>query len=657
MAGTILCVDDDRNLCQILAAALTSEGYAVTKAYDGDAAIAAVQEKRPDLMLLDLVLPRRDGFAVLEALRALDGPAADTPTLILSGCTPTEQSRDRARALAVPEMLTKPIPLDDLLEVVARCIGEHKEPVAVRADSPARKEREPGLTGGLDRVPFPELLHHLHGLRTNGVLHLASGRKRKWLALRDGYPSSIRSNLVNECLGNFLVRGGQISQATMAESRRRMKPGRLQGEVLVAMEILSEEEVADSLRAQADEKLLELFAWETGTYQFESGDGVSKGNSFGVVASPANLILRGVRERYPLARVEKHLQSYADCLVSRGESPYYEFQEIDLDSEQEALLGRLDGRARLSSFQHADSELKRTLYALYAVGLLELHSGAVKPERQAPRRGTRPVPRTEPTSKPQTAAQRPQPQPRGNAEDEQKRARLTLLAERLSSQSHFEVLGVDESASEAETRAAYERVAEKMHPDRFSNSSRAVQQMAERVFSQITGAYQTLADPKRREEYVLNQRQQQRETLKEETSQRALEAEKEFQKGEQLFASRAYEKALACFGRALELYPDEGEYYAHYGYTLHMCHPDDASMAEEAIEHVMRGIKLAGHREKSYLFLGRLYKAIGRPGTAERMFTRAVQIHPESVEALRELRLINMRRHKSKGLIGRIFGR
>jgi Tfp pilus assembly protein PilF len=80
-------------------------------------------------------------------------------------------------------------------------------------------------------------------------------------------------------------------------------------------------------------------------------------------------------------------------------------------------------------------------------------------------------------------------------------------------------------------------------------------------------------------------------------------------------------------------------------------------MAEEALEHIKRGIKLAGHREKSYLFIGRLYKAIGHAGAAEKMFTRAVQIQPDCVEALRELRLINMRRHKSKGFIGRLLRR
>ena len=80
-------------------------------------------------------------------------------------------------------------------------------------------------------------------------------------------------------------------------------------------------------------------------------------------------------------------------------------------------------------------------------------------------------------------------------------------------------------------------------------------------------------------------------------------------------------------------------------------------LAEEAIEHCKRGLTLASDREKPYLFMGRLCKATGRAGAAERMFARAVQIQPDCVEALRELRLINMRRDKVKGLIRRLLRR
>jgi len=434
----------------------------------------------------------------------------------------------------------------------------------------------------------------------------------------------------------------------MAESRRRMKPGRLQGEILVAMEILSEQEITDALLGQADEKLLEVFGWTTGSYKFEMGQQLQRSNSLGVVASPANLILRGVCKRYPLDRVEAFLRSHADCFLAPGESPFYQFQEIDLDSEHEELLSGLDGRTRLSHFQGAEERLKRTLYALITVGLLELRSGESAAERSAPRRAP-------PSSAPSAPAQPAEPVP--SVEEEERRARLTLVAERIRSQTYFEILGIDAAATLDETRAAYERLAAKMHPDQYNQSSRAVQQMAERVFDHITEAYQTLSDQRRRSEYILNVRRDERDAEYQLESQRALEAEKEFQRGEGLLASRSYEKALESFGKALELYSAEGDYHAHYGWALHLCHPGDPAMVQEAMEHVRRGIKLAGHREKSYLFMGRLYKAIGRSKTAEKMFARAVQIQPQSVEAQRELRLINMRRVKNKGLIGRLLRR
>ena len=118
MASTVLCADVDRNYCRILERAFRAEGYAVEVAHDGERALERVREGDPDLVVLDILLPKRDGFAVLETLRQEDRGRA-RPVLLLSGATPTPAYESRARALAADALLVKPVPLDRILETAA----------------------------------------------------------------------------------------------------------------------------------------------------------------------------------------------------------------------------------------------------------------------------------------------------------------------------------------------------------------------------------------------------------------------------------------------------------------------------------------------------------------------------------------------------------
>lgn len=665
MSNTVLYVDDDRNLSQIVTRALRGEGYEVRTSFDGDDAIAAIREDVPDLVLLDILLPRRDGFEVLAEVRGLPGPGSQVPVVLVSGCSPTPAYAQRANELRANDLLAKPVPLEKLLEVVTEHLGEAKKPEPVRGTNGGASAD--GMSGSFERVPFPAILHHLHGLRATGVLHVTTAKKRKWIQMREGYPVAVRSNLLKETLGHFLERSGRISREVLEESRRRMeREGVRQGEILVAMERLSDEELAEALRDQADQKLFEIFSWDKGNFRFERSDKLQRANSLGIGRSPANLILQGVRSRFPIERIDLYLETHRDRTVAHGATPFYRFQEINLDSYQEALLRGLDGTQPLSAFLGEDEDTRRTVYGLIAAGLLELRGEGpkgrakrkTKPKGRAkaararasrPRAGAAPAaaaaaPRA-PTSAPLTP------------EDESHRNALATMAGQLRARTYFEILGVDGTDPPDRVREAYERISGDSHPDRFAGSHRAVRDLALEVFETVTAAYETLADPRRRQQYLLDQNRAEREARRKEQSELALEAETEFRKGEVALNTRCYEDALRHFGRALELYPDEGDHHAHYGWALYLCHPGDASMVGEALEHVKRGLKLASHREKPYLFMGRLYKAIGKVETAEKMFTRAAHVQPECVEALRELRLINMRREKSKGLIGRLLRR
>jgi CheY-like chemotaxis protein/tetratricopeptide (TPR) repeat protein len=649
---TVLCVDDDRNLCQIIGKALTTEGYLVRMAHDGDEALASLTEEPPDLVLLDLLLPKRDGFSVLEAVRGLKGEAAKLPVVLLSGCLRSPEYVERAQALGANALLTKPVPLEELL----RTIASHLTTTA--SVEPAKKTQVP-LAGSLADVPFPALLHHLHGLRASGVLHLQHGKRKKSLQIRDGYPVAVKSNLVNECLGNFLVRMGRITETDLNESLRRLKTGEgLQGQILVAMQVLSEDEVSTAIRDQAEEKLFEIFEWSGGGFEFQLGGRIEGGNGLSLDRSPANVILDGVRKRFPLARVDSFLGAHAERFVAQGESPFYRFQEIDLEPGESQLLGELDGSRRLRDLLGAPDGVRRTLYGLVVTDLLELRAAlpdartaAQKPLPPPAVKAKAPAPEAKRAPVAAKAPRRPDPA------EEALRAELTAMAERLRGRSYFEILGVNERASDEDIRSAYVLLAKRTHPDRYSGVSEPLKRLAEEIFGLVSKAYENIGDARRRFEYVLAQRQGVRDAEAHDEGQRALQAELQFQQGEAKLRARQYGAAIECFAWAVKLFPEEGEYHVHLGWAEYLANPSDESAIEKALARIKQGAKLAPDRDKPFLYLGRIYQAKGRGALAEKMFTRAVSNKPDCIEALRELRLLHMRREKEKGLIGRLLRR
>ena len=636
MAGTILVVDDDRHFCQIIARALGAEGWRVETIHDGERALGRIRELRPALVTLDVMLPRFDGFTVLEILRR-DAELAGTPVLLVSGCTLRPEDEARARALAAAAVLKKPVPLEQLLTTVA----QH----ALRsADSAAPVAKAAALGGAFEELPFPALLHHLHGLRASGVLALESGKKKKQLQLRDGIPVAVRSNLVQETLGQLLLASGKITPDVLHESLRRSQRGEgLIGKILVAMHMLDEEDLATALLRQAAEKLLEVFAWETGHSQFHPGTRLKgTANTLALKRSPASLVLEGVRTRTPLAAIDRYLAERAEQLVLPGESAFYRYQEVELSVAERTLLERLDGRQRLGALARGGEPLRRTLYVLCVLELVDLR-GSVPPDR-----------RREDSLPPRPAEMKPQHVP---AEDDALRSELTAMAERMRNADAFGVLEVERSVGDTEIRTAYADLAKRTHPDRFVSASSAVHQMAEEVFGLVSAAYESIADNESRLGYLRDESSRRRLQQEIDEGQRAVRAEREFQKGEAALRARRPDQALVHFQNAVESYPEEGEYHAALGYALHLTAPSNPITLKKAYAHIQQGRKLAPDRAKPYLYLGRLSLAEGRAEVAEKLLARAVQLDPDGLEALRELRLINMRREKSKTIVQRILRR
>ena len=149
MPKRVLVVDDDENTRRFLSVALEANGYEAVTAEDGDAGLKMVQESLPDLILLDVMMPKKTGFSLFKQLRRKD-EYKDIPVIMLTGVagvleeeenkasddtfeSPFDSLREslkrgiqqmREEGLVRPEMfIDKPIDPEELIESVRNLIG------------------------------------------------------------------------------------------------------------------------------------------------------------------------------------------------------------------------------------------------------------------------------------------------------------------------------------------------------------------------------------------------------------------------------------------------------------------------------------------------------------------------------------------------------
>ena len=120
---TILIVDDDHELSDGLRVVLEKQGFRVLQARDGQQGKQVIYQHRPDLVILDMMMPRMGGYPVLEHFR----DKKDAPPIIM--ITANEGSRHKAYAeyLGVVDYIRKPFAMERLLEAVHRGLAQEEE--------------------------------------------------------------------------------------------------------------------------------------------------------------------------------------------------------------------------------------------------------------------------------------------------------------------------------------------------------------------------------------------------------------------------------------------------------------------------------------------------------------------------------------------------
>lgn len=121
----VLIVDDDPDLVEAVAMNLEARGFAVGKAYDGVEAWDSIKAKRPGLIVLDVMMPRKNGYEVCEELKN-DDAYKDIPVILLtavgSAVPSTAYTHQDGMKVLADDYVPKPVDLDKLAEMVSELI-------------------------------------------------------------------------------------------------------------------------------------------------------------------------------------------------------------------------------------------------------------------------------------------------------------------------------------------------------------------------------------------------------------------------------------------------------------------------------------------------------------------------------------------------------
>ena len=123
MTKSILLAEDDKFLRRAAETKLKQAGFDVRVAVDGDEALAQAREQPPDLMLLDLLMPKRDGLSVLKALKA-DTATAAIRVVIISNSSKDLEMQNASDLGAVDYWIKSNLSLQELCDRVQRLLGE-----------------------------------------------------------------------------------------------------------------------------------------------------------------------------------------------------------------------------------------------------------------------------------------------------------------------------------------------------------------------------------------------------------------------------------------------------------------------------------------------------------------------------------------------------
>jgi CheY-like chemotaxis protein len=416
---TILAIDDSPTILRVAQVVLARAGHRVLTASDGEEGLALARAERPDLVLLDFVMPRMNGYQVCKALT--DDPATALIPVVLMSAQGDKVGDRFVQQLGVLESLSKPFTPDALLAAVDRGLERARTQAGRTAGNPgipglvdqhtapARRfsveELAPDpveiLSGKLAAVPLATLLPFVSALPLSGAVELHSeddGPERVVIELQGGRVDFVSTDggspLGTTRIGARLVRRGALSATTLEAFLEAREPDAsgLLGAALVEAGLVSRADLKAALVEQAEARLFDALCVRRGGFVVRSGGAPSTAGRDAALSLDVQAVLLGLSHRIDDWHLQDRSREALEVVYLRVDEGASEARGPDsrgdgLAEAERTVLGLVNGRATVGELARASRmdtlDFERALRTLRTLGMVRPRTLAVVVEDPA----------------------------------------------------------------------------------------------------------------------------------------------------------------------------------------------------------------------------------------------------------------------------------
>ncbi len=397
----VLVIDDSPTILKVVQLVLTKAGFSVDTASDGEEGIAAAGKERPDLILLDFVMPKMNGYQVCRALAESEA-LKDVPVVLMSA--KGDQVGERfVKVMGIVDYITKPFSPEAITAVVQHTIEKYpkksveqpgektfdgREPIpTLRQPAPSvdamasAGESGPALQGNLRAVPLAEVLGLLAAQRQWGILTVtrADGAGVDVCFKQGRIELSLAHGLGEEfLLGRYLVEVSTMSRQDLdlfLEGRQpQSRTGKPIGAQLVKMNYVQPGEVREALVRQTQERVFELLRWPAGKFSFTTTRELPPLAGEAALALEVDgILMEGFRRVDEWHLIEREIDDF-DAVFLRNEEAVQNVGRARLTREELAVLELVNGKNTVKDIvrqsRMASFDVSKMLFRLLSIKVI-----------------------------------------------------------------------------------------------------------------------------------------------------------------------------------------------------------------------------------------------------------------------------------------------